>query len=347
MTVDFLVIGAPKSGTTSLFEHLRGHPEIDLPPDKEVAYFSDDRIYKQAGWDEYLRKWAFRAPKRGRVSGTITPHYMTSIAGVAADAGAETVYDNHTLPARIHKQLPSARLIAILRDPVERAHSHHAMTLRSGVEQRPFATAVDELLQPEALAHSRSQSTEINGYVVDGEYGRLLDGYYSVFPREQILVLFTDDLAREPLDVLRRIYDFLEVSPDYEPPNLGKRYNVAGAEFKLSPTLPRRLVKTASANPVARAAWRSLSPARQTAVHSAFRRATFRFANWNRRGETSASEPSTEVVDALGRLRDHYTDDEPKLEKLLGYPPPWVIAGGASPPGASGRATVDREAVRK
>ncbi len=342
-TIDFLVIGAPKSGTTSLFEYLRGHPEIDLPPDKEVPYFSDDRIYGQCSWDEYVEKWAFPLPKRGKASGTITPQYMTPVTGVAE---GETGYDSHTLPRRIHEQLPSARLIAILRDPVERAHSHHAQTLRKGVERRPFPAAVDELLRPDALARSRSQSTEIDCYVAIGEYGRLLDGYHSLFPREQILVLFTEDLARSPLDVLRRIYDFLEVSPDHEPRNLGKRYNVAGSEFKLSPNLPRRLVKTTSANPVARAAWRSLSPARRSAVLNGYRRFTFRFGDWNRRGPTSAPEPPAEVAAALERLRDHYAEDQPLLERLLGYSPPWGIAGGASA-ATTGRAAIDREAARK
>jgi Sulfotransferase domain len=344
--IDFLVIGAPKSGTTSLFEYLRGHPEIDLPPDKEVPYFSDDRIYGRCSWDEYLGKWAFPMAKQGRVSGTITPQYMTPVTGVADDADGEA-YDNHTLPRRIHEQLPAARLIAILRDPVERAHSHHAMTLRSDLgEHRPFAAAVDELLRPDSLARSRSRSTETDCYVAIGEYGRLLDGYYSLFPREQILVLFTEDLARNPQGTLRRVYDFLEVSPDYEPPNLGKRYNVAGSEFKLSPSLPRRLVETTSANPVARAAWRSLPPARQRALLNAYRRFAFRFADWNRRGPTSVPEPPAEVVAALERLREHYAGDQPLLEELLGCSPPWGIADGASP-ATAGRAPVEREALRK
>jgi hypothetical protein len=341
-TVDFLFIGAPRSGTTSLFEYLRDHPEIDLPVDKEVPYFSDDRLYGQCSWSEYLTKWAFPLPKRGKVSGTITPQYMIPITGVEGEAA----YDSRTLPQRIHEQLPSARLIAILRDPAERAHSHHEHMTRVGVEHRPFPAAVDELLQPEALAHSRTQSTDIDSYVVTGEYGRILAGYYDLFPRDQILVLFTADLARDPLDMLRRVFDFIEVSPDYEPPDLRKRHNVAGSEFKLSPNLPERFVKTTSANRMARAAWRSLSPARRQSLHAAFRRASFRFANWNRRGPTSASEPSPDVVAALQRLREHYAADLSLLEKLLGYSPPWGTTGGTSAT-ATDRPTVDWEAARK
>ena len=70
--IDFLVIGAPKSGTTSLFEYLRGHPEIELPPDKEAPYFSDDRIYGDLAWEEYLQR-AIPPPRRGRLAGSMTP----------------------------------------------------------------------------------------------------------------------------------------------------------------------------------------------------------------------------------------------------------------------------------
>jgi Sulfotransferase domain len=349
--IDFLVIGAMKAGTTSLFEYLRGHPEIDLPPDKEVPYFNDDRIYGQLTWDEYLRR-AFPAPKRGRLAGTVTPVYMSPIARVSeADAdGRESPsagYDNYTLPRRIHEQLPSARLIAILRDPVERAYSHYVEATRRSAENRPFATALDDLLQPDALTRTRSQLMPAGGYVVLGEYGRLLEGYYDLFPRERLLVLFTRDLAREPLNVLRRIYDFLGVAPDVEPRNLGKRYNVGSAEFKIRPGLPAAMVRRASDNPVAHAVWHSLSAKRRSTVLGAYRRFNFRFRDWNRRTPTSAAEPSAEVVAALERLRDHYADDEQLLEKLLGYSPPWGISGETPLAATEDRAAVDWEATRK
>lgn len=335
-TLDFLVIGAPKAGTTSLFEYLRGHPEIDLPPDKEAPYFSDDRAYGRLTWDEYLR-WAFPSPKRGRLSGTITPQYMSAITGVAEAGGgpAAAAYDDHTLPRRIHERLPAARLIAILRDPVERAFSHHAQEARRGLDARSFAAAVDELLRPEALTRCRSQSTVTNGYVVLGEYGRILNAYYDLFPGDRILVLFTEALAREPLAVLRRVYDFLEIAPEVEPRNLGKRYNVSATEAKLSRLSPATFVRLASANPLARAVWRSLSEQRKSAVLGRYRRVNHRFRHWNRRA-ASASRPSAEDAFALERLRDHYATDERLLEKLIGYPPPWAADDAVSP-----------EAVRK
>lgn len=344
-TIDFLVIGAPKSGTTSLFEYLWAHPQIELPPDKEAPYFSDDRIYGEVPWEEYVQR-AFPAPKRGRLAGTITPHYMSPITGVAEASEGERPaepYDDHTLPRRIQKRLPSARLIAILRDPVERAYSHHVQETRLGFETRPFAEAVDELLRPAELTHSRSQSTRTNCYVVLGEYGRILGAFRDLFPPEQLLVLFTEDLAREPLAVLRRIYGFLGVAPDVEPRNIGKRYNVSAAELKLSRVSPATLAGIASRNPLSRALWRSLSDARKSALLGWYKRLDFRFKTWNRR-PVPASEPSGADSAALERLREHYASDGLLLAKLLGSPPPWEEG---APPDGSGGVAASPEAVRK
>ncbi|HEX7244591.1 MAG TPA: sulfotransferase domain-containing protein [Solirubrobacterales bacterium] len=332
MSLDFLVIGAPKSGTTSLFEYLRDHPEIDLPPDKEAPYFSDDRIVGRLSWEEYLQR-AFPAGGRSRLMGTITPHYMSPITGVAEGPdGRLPTYDEHTLPRRIHERLPSARLIAILRDPVERAYSHHIQETRLGHETRPFPVAVDELLRPEALADSRRQSTRTNCYVVLGEYGRLLSAYYDLFPHERILVLFTEELAREPRAVLERIYEFLAVDA-VEPRNLGRRYNVSAAEPKIARVSPASAVRLASANRVARAAWHSLSTRRRSALLAWYKRLDFRFKSWNRR-PAPAAEPSAADVAALERLRAHYAPDALLLAELLDYPLPWAPGEAADSPEA-------------
>ena len=113
--LDFLVIGAAKAGTTSLFEHLRRHPEIALPADKEAPFFATDVRYSR-GWDRYLKSTFWEADPARRW-GTITPQYMGGTvfepARTAVTAGGG--YDEHTLPLRIHERLPEARLIAVLR----------------------------------------------------------------------------------------------------------------------------------------------------------------------------------------------------------------------------------------
>ena len=181
--LDFIVIGAQKSGTTSLCEYLRGHPEIALPAGKEAPYFSRDAIYRR-GWHDYLNRW-FSGADPARRWGTVTPDYM--VGGVLepelAPAAAGGRYDEWTIPLRIRERLQDVRLVALLRDPVERAASHHAMLTLNGLEARTFESVVRELVQPKALADARNRPAEATGCVVWGEYGRLLAPYFDVFGR--------------------------------------------------------------------------------------------------------------------------------------------------------------------
>ena len=167
--LDFIVIGAQKSGTTSLFRHLIQHPEISLPPGKERPYFSHDEVYAR-GWGAYMRSLtrhdAFADPVRSW--GTVTPQYM--VGGLYQSNGdAAESYDERTVPLRINETLPSVHLIAILRDPVERALSHHRMLAMRGLERRSFDDAIGDLLHPDALDKSRRRPQERTGYIHVGE----------------------------------------------------------------------------------------------------------------------------------------------------------------------------------
>ena len=126
---DFLVIGAQKAGTTSLFSLLSKHPNTYLPPGKEVRFFSSDLLYaKGAEW--YFRE-NFRAAKPTDVTGEVSPQYMC----------------HDKVPGRIKELLPNIKFIVILRHPLKRAFSHYQMSVRRGQENRDFV---------EAFAHSLS-----------------------------------------------------------------------------------------------------------------------------------------------------------------------------------------------
>ena len=158
-----------------------------------------------------MRKW-----------GTVTPQYMAGgILQSTHEIAARNGYDERTIPLRIRETLPDVRLIAILRDPVERARSHHRMRVAWGDERRSFAEAIDELLRPDALLRARMCPRHQTGYITWGEYGRILAGYLDVFHRQQILVVFTDELDRAPAQLLSRIQEFIGVKADFEPHNLG------------------------------------------------------------------------------------------------------------------------------
>jgi Sulfotransferase domain len=206
VSLEFLVIGAQKAGTTTLWQLLRDHPQLWLPETKEAPFFSHDEVYAR-GWDAYLTR--LEAPANGDLlRGTVTPHYMHGWQQVSTDMVA----------SRIASCLPDVKLIALLRDPVERARSQHAMASARGRERRGIDQAISELLHPEALRRARRTPDDTNSYVVQGEYGRILGEYLTRFPRTALHLEYSDSLARTPIETVKRILRFLAVSLDYEPP---------------------------------------------------------------------------------------------------------------------------------
>jgi hypothetical protein len=214
--LDFIVIGAQKSGTTSLDEILRTHPGIILPFKKEVYFFATPEYGKVAAWEKFLRD-SFPAREQGKIVGKATPQYMIG-----------TVYAE-----RIRKFSPQTKIVAILRNPIARCHSQYAMYVRNGEERRSFSEALQSQLRPEnreLVAQSGAKPVpETETYLGWGEYGRILEAYFQSFPREQILVLFTEDLAERPEATVRSLFSFLGVDSTWHPPNATKRYNSGGA----------------------------------------------------------------------------------------------------------------------
>jgi hypothetical protein len=326
-TLDFIIIGAQKAGTTSLFEYLRPHPELSLPIGKEVPFFSHKAAYAR-GWVDYLSK-AFAAADPTTKWGTATPQYM--VGGLweqpnsPSDDGS---YDERTVPLRIHEQLPNVRLIAILRDPVERARSHHRMAVMNEIENRPFDQAIDDLLQPEGLAEARREPRELTGYVTWGEYGRILAAYYDVFSKEQILVLFTEELEHDPERLLQRIYDFVGVRDDFIPDNLGTRYRVGGSGLRV-PSLgtysrlsPWAIQRNLTGNSALRRLWHALPEHRRRQIDRVYGWVGYKIDLWNRQVNADGEDVETATVE---RLRAHYQQDGAQLKELLGVTSPWLV----------------------
>lgn len=317
--LDFLVIGAQKAGTTSLFEYLRRHPEVELPPDKEAPFFSHDPIWT-LGWEAYIDR-TFGPLDAGKKRGTVTPQYMAGSVFNPASGAVDGRYDESTVPLRIHKYAPDVRLIALLREPISRAISHHTMCVMRREEDRSFDQAVEELLKRPQLAHARTDPMETTGYIVWGEYGRILRAYVDVFGRDRMLVLFTDDLERRPESVVQRVERFLGVGTDFVPDNLGMRYREASGERRLSWLQPYlvqdRLARTAAGKAISR----TLPPGLRLRAYQRFARTAYRLTLWNRRPLHSRPEPLHET---LKRLQDHYAADLRELIAIIGEIPPWV-----------------------
>ena len=194
---DFLILGAQKAGTTALYAYLRWHPQVTGPSFKEVSFF--DRHYARG------ERW-YRA------------HLPIRRSGIVGEASPSYLF--HPLaPERVARMLPRARLIALLRNPVDRAFSHYQHEVALGREELSFEDALaaeDERMQGE-LERMLVDPTYFSyawwnyTYAARGRYAEQLERWLAAFPRDQLLVLFTEELAADTAGTYRRVLDFLGV----------------------------------------------------------------------------------------------------------------------------------------
>jgi hypothetical protein len=185
---NFLIIGAAKAGTTSLYEHFRAHPQIFMPRLKEARFFSYDGRGNRVKFPvQTLEEYAalFEGVRDETAVGEATPHYLT----FPEAAG------------RIHALLPQAKLIASLRNPVDRSYSIYQMNRRNHAAHAgvPYARAMqtDPHLQDSYSAH--------------------LERFFALFPREQLKIILLEDLEAKPRATLADLFAFLGVDPGFTP----------------------------------------------------------------------------------------------------------------------------------
>jgi Sulfotransferase domain len=293
--LDFMIIGAQKSGTTSLHKYLERHPRLYMLPEKEIPFFTNAE-YCAKGWQWYSDSFFNEAPPE-KLWGKSTPAYMTSLE----------------VPRRIFNEMPHVKLIALLRNPIERAYSHYKMMVKRELEPRTFLEVLDEKLKAETVQRERlfPPGTEDVGYVAMGEYSLILEEYYKVFPREQLLVLFTDDLKRDPAGVLKRVMRFLGLDEDFSPPNLGKYYHVGGM---------KRRIPLAEADLARHPLFRKFLLILPQRLQFPFeRRFLFWYMIWNTKPDPEKGIPPG----AYQRLARFYQEDVRKLSRLIGAKVPW------------------------
>lgn len=207
---DFLVIGAMRSGSTSLYRNLSAHPQVGAAKHKEVHYF-DLRYQRGRLW--YRSNFPTRRALRGIETATGSP---------AITGEASPYYLFHPLvPQRVAAALPAAKLIAILRDPVDRAVSNYHMQVRRNLEDRPMAEAMavdierqDHLPPADAPEwNTRGAPVRRTAYVGRGRYAEQLERWFERFPREQLLVVETASLSRGDGEGFARVVEFLGLEP--------------------------------------------------------------------------------------------------------------------------------------
>lgn len=214
----FIVIGAPRCGTTSLYAYLRQHPDVYMSPLKETNFFlfdgekpalsgpdgeniSRDSIYRL---EDYKRMFAARTTEEA--VGEASPRYL-DCAGTAA---------------RIHSLLPDIKLVAILRNPVKRALSHFAMRKRDGWEPcDTFEAAMAD--EPRRLQENWAGGI----YLQRGFYARHLEAYCDHFPNDQIRVYLFEDLLERPGELFADLFSYIGVDPDFQP-DMSTTFNASG-----------------------------------------------------------------------------------------------------------------------
>ncbi len=245
---NFLVLGTAKAGTSSLYAYLKQHPDVYLSPTTELNFFAhegSDLNFRGPGDLEYV--W-------GDSLVATYDDYRKQFAGVKQEAAIGEV-STHNLycsqaPALIKRYVPNAKMIAILRNPVERAFSAFSHMVRDGREETDdFRAALAR--EParirenwEPLWHYKSMSL----------YGAQLSRYFEVFDREQIRVYIYDDFIARPLDAVQDIFAFIGADPGFVP-DMSEKYNVS-----LVPR-SRQLQDMMMGDSVIRSTLRSLMPA--------------------------------------------------------------------------------------
>lgn len=307
--MDFLVIGAQKAGTTSLWQYLREHRRLRFPRTKEVPVLirgAPTRAEIAAG---ILRRFGDVRPDS--LLGTVTPEYMI---GKAIDNDGERVEgggDVGLVARRIKQAFPQVKLIALLRDPIERAISNYIMTVRRGQEKRELDDALSRLLDPVRLKSARRQPTDSDMLIVAGEYGRILGTYRDLFPADQLLVQFSADLIRDPGSVIDEILVYLGLPTGFRPAGLGIRHFRGGK---------RKLLDGQAEEALFRYFREELLPYMSGDQKAHERAFEFFYITWNVAPDHERPQLSADV---RMRLEEHYRDDADKLTGL-GIPVPWI-----------------------
>ncbi len=327
-SINFLIVGAQKAGTTSLFEYMRRHPQIYMPPEKEIAYFEADLAYRR-GFNWFQSRVTGAAPP-GVCCGTASVGYMTGTPfrdmplddWTPEQTSVEGQIED-VIPRRIAEVLPDVKLLAVLRDPVQRAISHHRMAVLDGLESQPFDAAVAQLLEPRAMQHARSVATGHNGYIARGEYGRILGGFMRFFSRDQLNVIFSTDLAERTTRVLPEVFDFIDVSSTFIPPNLDKRYRVGATQPRIRGLNVKMWQERLARMHLAQRSWHRVPPRSRGNISRAVGLASYRVELWNARRDTEQNRIEPPIADVL---IEHFRPDSEALADLLDVEVPWLKA---------------------
>ena len=215
MHPNFLIIGPPKCASTSLHHYLGQHPEIYMSELKETNFFTKDYNKGTEFYEKYFTK-----ANSAKAIGEATPSY--SFLPFAAD--------------RIQKEYPTIKLILCFRNPIERAFSNWLMLWDAGVEKATFKDAIQINLKQTTyinfegqkgadVFNNRENNIEpgekwVRTYLQAGMYAQILANYYKHFPKEQIKIIYLEDINKKKDETLKEIFTFLNVDTNFSVPSV-------------------------------------------------------------------------------------------------------------------------------
>jgi hypothetical protein len=199
--IDFIGIGAERAGTTWIAENLNKHPQICLSEPKEIYYFNKKNFYASSR--------TFNKNYNKKIEWYKQHFVHCSKNSIKGEFCVAYLYDKHS-SQKIKETFPNIKLIVSLRNPIERAYSQYLFyKYMSKREQRPF----NEVIRKE------------KEYIEKGLYCKQLKKYMDFFQKEQLLIVTLDDLKDQPLQTIKKIYQFLKVDASFTPRDLSKKVN--------------------------------------------------------------------------------------------------------------------------
>ena len=231
---NFFIVGAPKAGTTSLYHYLDQHPDVYMSPMKEPCYFSEE--IRSEHFEPSFRKKAIqleadirqyvRGPMEKKLSGGIVRDWsdylrLFSAATTQRAVGeASVIYlMSKTAAQAIVSRLPHARIIMVLRSPVDRAFSQYLHYVSDGLVTQSFRDHVRSCLR-----HGGEGLGVHEPFLEMGFYAEQVQRYLNRFPRERIGIWIYEETKTRPVEFMREVFEFLRVDSSFTP-DMSKRYH--------------------------------------------------------------------------------------------------------------------------
>lgn len=287
--IDFLIIGAQKSATTSIFRYLREHPRIYLPYKKEIGFFADDHLFKK-GLDWY-KKELFNSNiiDEKTIVGEASPQYMFSLEAAK----------------RIHEKFPKIKIIVLLRNPINRAFSAYNMLSNHKEINLDFNSEIFRCIEENKSKKLFVDFKKVN-ILEAGQYSIILKEYFNLFPSDNIFIEFSENISQNPERVMKRLFNFLNVDSSFSSKIFEQKFHQGG---KIKYKFLDNLINSISSN----------NSVLISALKKLFPGTGYWLKQWNlTKNENKALPEEQKII-----LKDYFEKDVIALEKMLKTKTPW------------------------